>query len=115
MNSVNIIGRLNEEPKLLQTKTGRDILRFVVKIERHTNSGDDVFEHVDYIPCFAVDQKAVAIANGMRKGHRIAITGHLQSYIRMNGANVETGQIEVYVDRYDFMTPRMPKCSEQSA
>lgn len=115
MNSVNIIGRLEKEPKLLQTKRGRDILRFILKRERQVAYDDEFYEKIDRIPCFAVDDKAVSIATHMHKGHRIAITGHLQSFVRLDSSNTEFIQVEVYVDKYESLTPRVPKYVEQSA
>ena len=114
MNSVHIIGRLTKNPVLRKTKNGRDILRFVIKIERKImkaseGANDNPAVVPDYIPCFASDSKAVAIADNMEEGHRIGITGHLQSYMRLDKSNMEHYQVEVYVDTYDFLTPRKPK------
>lgn len=113
MNSVHIIGRLTKNPVLLKTKNGRDILRFVIKTERKlpeaAESFDDNQGQPDYIPCFATDRKAIAIADNMEKGHRIGISGHLQSYLRLDKSNIGHYEIEVFVDRYDFLTPRKPK------
>ena len=113
MNTVNIIGRLEKDPRLTQTKRGRDILRFTIKIDRKISVDTDFFAKADYIPCFAIDDKAVDIATNMRKGHRIGITGHLQSYLRTDGSAAGFYQIEVYVDRYESLTPRMPRYMEE--
>lgn len=115
MNSVNVIGRLEKDPKLIQTKRGRDILRFLVKLE-HQYQCDEEFLAKSYIvPCFARDQKAVDIST-MKKGHRIAITGHLQSHLIVDSySNSEFYAVEIFVDRFEPLTAKSPKYIEQTA
>ena len=116
MNNVSIIGRLDKKPKLLKSRSGRDILRFIIKIDRPYCSDDNLFQKVDYIPCFATDHKAVDIYSRLQPGNRIGITGHLQSYCKADKfSNAFNYQIEVYVDGYDFLTPRQPKCIEEES
>ncbi len=113
MNSVHIIGRMTKDPVLLKTKAGKDILRFIIKTERRLPESAEILENsprqLNFIPCFATGEKASAIAANMEKGHRIGISGHLQSYMRLDKTNAGHYEVEVFVDRYDFLTPRKPK------
>lgn len=71
MNSINIIGRLTQDPELKYTnKEKKSACNFSIAY----NVSED---HVDYFNIVAYDKTAETVAKYVKKGNQIGITGRL--------------------------------------
>ena len=110
MNSVSLMGRLTRDPELRYTaNTQMANARFVVAVnrklskEKRQEAESNGYPTADFISCMAWGKTAENIANYLKKGNRIAITGHIQtgSYENQQGQRIYT--TDVVVDSFDFI------------
>ncbi len=109
MNSVSLMGRLTRDPELRYTaNTQMANARFVVAVnrklskEKRQEAESNGYPTADFISCMAWGKTAENIANYLKKGNRIAITGHIQtgSYENQQGQRIYTTDV---VDSFDFI------------
>ena len=111
MNRTQLIGRIVSDPIIRKSISGSDYLRFTLRVTRD-NTPDN--QHiVDYIPCFAVGVKAKAIVERCKAGDRLAIEGRMQSWTETGEDGKSARRIDVFVDRYEFLTPRKSKAEQK--
>ena len=97
MNRLVLIGRTTKEVELKTTTTGNSIVRFTLAVDRKNRS-----DGADFINCVAYGKCAELIERYVRKGHRIAVSGHIQtgSYEK-DGKRVYT--TDVVADSVEFL------------
>lgn len=104
------MGRLTRDPELRYTaNTQMANARFVVAVnrklskEKRQEAESNGYPTADFISCMAWGKTAENIANYLKKGNRIAITGHIQtgSYENQQGQRIYT--TDVVVDSFDFV------------
>lgn len=95
MNSVNLVGRLTKDPELKYSQNGKPIAKFTLAVDRYNSDAD-------FIRVVAFDKKAEAVANYIRKGQQLGVTGSIKtgSYEKDDGSKVFT--TDVYADKFDF-------------
>ena len=95
MNVFNGIGRLTKDVDMKYTPNGLAVARFTIAINRPFKNQNGEQE-VDFINCVAFGKRAETIAQYVRKGHRIGITGSVQtgSYEK-EGRTIYTTDINV--------------------
>ena len=74
MNSINIVGRLVQDPELKTTNSGKSVCSFTLAVNRPR-----VKDTTDFINCVAWNQSAEYLTNYGRKGSLVAVTGVLTS------------------------------------
>lgn len=74
MNSINLVGRLVQDPELKQTNSGKSVCSFTLAVSRPR-----VKDTTDFINAVAWNQSAEYLANYGRKGNLVAVTGVLTS------------------------------------
>ena len=91
MNNVTIMGRLGQDPEIRSTQTGLRIANFSVATNRR-----DKEKTTDWHRCTAFDKQAELIAEHLKKGSQILLTGEIQygSYEK-NGIKMNTADIVV--------------------
>lgn len=97
--NINIYtGRFTHDPELIKTYNGVSFTRFTLAVKRPYSR-----DKVDFIPCFAWEQRAETICKHFKKGSPILIHGHLES---SNYDDKETGKkrtrFEVSCDSIEF-------------
>lgn len=109
MNNVNILGRLTRDPEVRYTaNTQTANARFVVAVnrklskEKRQEAENNGYPTADFISCMAWGKTAENIGNYLKKGQRIAVSGHIQtgSYEK-DGQRIYT--TDVVVDSFDFI------------
>ena len=105
MNKVILIGRITKDPEIKYTPSGNAFMVFALAVDRgyKDETGNTP---TDFISCVAWRQQAEFIANYIKKGYLIAISGALQvrSYQAQNGENrIIT---EVVLDDVKNLTPK---------
>ena len=96
MNVFNGIGRLTEDVDLRYSKSGTAVAKFSIAINRPFKNQNGEQE-VDFVNCVAFGKRAETIAQYVRKGHRIGITGSIMtgSYENNQGQKVYTTNVNV--------------------
>lgn len=95
MNVFTGIGRLTKDVDMKYTPNGLAVARFTIAINRpYKNENGDY--QADFINCVAFGKRAETIAQYVKKGHRIGITGSVQtgSYEK-EGRTIYTTDINV--------------------
>ena len=96
MNVFNGIGRLTKDVDLRYSQSGTAVARFSIAINRPFKNQNGEQE-VDFINCIAFGKRAETIAQYVKKGHRIGITGSIMTgnYVNKEGQRVYTTDINV--------------------
>ena len=105
INSVVQVGRLTKDPELRYTPSGVPMARFTIAVNR-TFSNQNGEREADFINCVAWRQQAENLANFMRKGSLIGVTGRIQtgSFEGQDGKRVYT--TDVIAESIQFLEPR---------
>lgn len=78
MNVFSGIGRLTKDVDMKYTPNGLAVARFTIAINRPYKNENGDYE-ADFINCVAFGKRAETIAQYVKKGHRIGITGSIQT------------------------------------
>lgn len=101
MNQIQLIGRLTRDIELRQTAQARKTVgRFTLAVNRLRKE-----DGADFISCKVWDKRAETMAQYIKKGQRVAISGRLEtgSYEK-DGHKVYT--TEVVVTDFEFIEPK---------
>lgn len=80
MNKVELIGRLTRDPEVRysQGEDAKAVARYTLAVDRRYK-GRDGQPAADFIPCVTFGKAAEFAEKYLRKGMKIAITGHIQT------------------------------------
>ena len=108
MNKCVLIGRITKDPEINYTPSGIAVVVFSLAVDRDYKDQNGNTP-TDFISCVAWRQQAEFIANYIKKGYMIAISGSLQvrTYQAQNGDNRLV--TEVIVDSVKNLTPKEPE------
>lgn len=99
-NIVTLVGRLAHEPELRYTPNGTEVLHSTIAINRNWKNKQTGEYDADFIRFQAFGGNAERIANWLKKGSRLAITGRIQSgRYEKNGVTHYTQ--DVIVDNFE--------------
>lgn len=103
MNKVILIGRLTKDPDVRQIQNNT-VARYTLAVDRkiRKDNADPNAVTADFISCVAWDRKAEFADMYLKKGTKIAITGHIQTgkYTNKDGQTVYT--TDVVIDEQEF-------------
>ena len=97
MNRLVLIGRNCRDLELRTANSGTSVLRFTLAVDRKKRE-----DGADFISCVAYGKCAELVAQYVKKGHRLAVSGHIQtgSYEK-DGKKVYT--TDVVADSVEFL------------
>ena len=101
MNQVCLVGRVCKEIELRQTQSNMHVTEFALAVNRR-KKGDGA----DFITCVAWNKTAELMAQYVRKGDRIGITGHIQTGRYENKDHINIYTTKVIVDNMEFLESR---------
>lgn len=105
MNNVTLIGRLTKDPDLLYTASGTAVATFTLAVNRnYTNQNGD--RETDFINCVIWRKPAETLANYVRKGTLIGISGRLQTRNYENQQGQRVYVTEVIVENFYLLESR---------
>lgn len=78
-NSVHITGNLVADPDLRFTTGGRAVANFRVAVNHRYLQNGEWVDRPSYFTCVAWTTLAENVANSLRKGDRVTVTGRLES------------------------------------
>ena len=80
MNTVTVVGNLTRDPELRYTPTGQAVVKFGIAVNRfYTNRNGDKVEQTDFFTVNAWRSLAENVAESLKSGARVLITGRIQS------------------------------------
>ncbi len=96
VNEIILTGRLVGDPAELRTKTGTEIARFTLAVERELNANAQD-KKTDFISCVAFNKTATFINAYIKKGSLVAVVGSLyqSTYTNKNGTEIKTFDVNV--------------------
>ena len=100
MNKAILIGRLTKDPDVRQTQD-HTVARYTLAVDRKVRRDNNAVTAY-FISCVAWDQKAEFAGNYLKKGTKIAVTGHIQTgkYTNRDGQTIYT--TDVVIDDQEF-------------
>lgn len=112
MNSVNLVGRLSNNPQLRITTNGKQICRFSIAVTRRFKNATGVYE-ADFINCVAFNKTAELINEYIQKGDLVGVSGRIQtgSYTAQDGSKRYT--TDVVVENIYFLKSKEKPTHEQ--
>lgn len=113
LNQVVLIGRLTKDPELRYTPNGAAVTQFTLAVDRPFANQNGERE-ADFIP--VVVSKAVAenVANYVKKGHQVAVTGRIQVRNYENNEGRRVYVTEVVGQNVQFLTTPSNGSSSQN-
>lgn len=104
MNKAILMGRLTKDPDVKDTKSGTRMARYTLAVDRRFKREGD--PDADFINCIVFNKGAEFAQNWLKKGTKIAVTGHIQtgSYENREGQKVYT--TDVIVETHEFVEPK---------
>ena len=87
LNNIMLVGRLVQEPEVVETETGKQRTQVTVAVPRSYKNADGIYE-TDFIDCVLWDGLAVNASEYCHKGDTVGIRGRLQT----NSYETESGE-----------------------
>ncbi|EKY8193813.1 single-stranded DNA-binding protein, partial [Enterococcus faecalis] len=104
-NNVTLIGRPTKDPDLRYTASGTAVATFTLAVNRnYTNQNGD--RETDFINCVIWRKPAETLANYVRKGTLIGISGRLQTRNYENQQGQRVYVTEVIVENFYLLESR---------
>ncbi len=103
MNKITLIGRLTKDPELKSTQSGKKLATFTLAVPKSYKK--DAERTADFIPCIAWEGLAETIDKYVKKGHRVAIEGRLETSKYEKDDRKYTNYF-VTVTEFDFLEPK---------
>jgi|SRR5690625_535223 len=105
INNWTGVGRLTRDPELRYTQNGKAVANFTIAVNRPFKNAQGEQE-ADFINCNAWGKQAENLANYMKKGSQIGITGRIntRSYENQEGKRIYV--TEVVADQVAFLEPK---------
>jgi len=79
MNVVNLVGNLGQDPEVRQTNSGNSVANLRLATSHFRGSGDERQEHTEWHNVVLFGKTAEIAGAYTQKGHKIGITGRLQT------------------------------------
>ena len=102
MNNVSLIGRLTKDPDLRYTSSGMAVATFSLAVQRSFRNKDGNYE-ADFINCVCWNKSGETLANHVKKGQRIGVTGRIQTRNYENEQGNRVYVTEVVVEGFTFL------------
>lgn len=101
LNNVVLIGRLTRDPELRYSQSGTAVCSFTLAVDRPRQQGRD--NEADFIPIVCFKGTAEASANHLRKGHRTAVEGRIQTRNYENNEGRKIYVTEIMANNVRFL------------
>lgn len=108
INNVVLVGRLTKDPDLRYTANGTAVASFTLAVKRDfKNTNGD--QESDFINCVIWRKSAETLANTVRKGHQIGVTGRIQTRNYENQQGKKVFVTEVVAENFNYLEKREGK------
>ena len=113
INSANLTGRLTRDVDLKYTSGGVAIANFTLAVDRSFKSANGERE-TDFINCVAFRKTAEIMANHLRKGSLIGVTGRIQTRNYENNAGQKVYVTEIVAENFAFLESKKEQQSNRN-
>lgn len=103
MNKITLVGRLTKEAELRVTQAGKSVATFTLAVPRPYKKDAEV--NADFILCVAWQGTAETISKYVRKGHRVAVSGRLETN-EYERDGEKRKNCCVVVEQFEFLEPK---------
>ena len=102
MNNVSLVGRLTRDPELKYTSNGKAVANFNIAVNRPFKNANGEQE-ADFINGQVWGKPAENLANYMKKGNQIGLTGRINTRNYENSEGKRVYVTEVVADNVQFL------------
>lgn len=114
LNQVVLIGRLTKDPELRYTPSGVAVAQFNLAVDRpFPNQAGE--KEADFIPIVVWKTIAENVANYVKKGHQVAVTGRIQVRNYENNEGRRVYVTEVIGQNVQFLTSNQSESGQRSS
>src|SRR5690625_4278682 len=113
INNWTGVGRLTRDPELRYTQNGKAVANFTIAVNRPFKNAQGEQE-ADFINCNAWGKQAENLANYMKKGSQIGVTGRINTRSYENQEGKRGYVTEVVADQVAFLEPKGQTNNQQS-
>ncbi|MGG1880343.1 single-stranded DNA-binding protein [Paenibacillus cisolokensis] len=113
LNQVVLIGRLTKDPELRYTPSGVAVAQFTLAVDRPFTNQEGQKE-ADFIPVVVWKAIAENVANYVKKGNQVAVTGRIQVRNYENNEGRRVYVTEVVGQNIQFLTTPSNGSSSQN-
>lgn len=105
VNSVSLSGALDDDPALMRTLEGREILAFTLRVDGLWVNEDGTVTSVDnFVSCRVGDERAFPLSKALSRGSHVALCGTIVQPKRIGTAQVRPdAHMRVDVARIDVL------------
>lgn len=111
MNNVILIGRITRDIDVRESQSGVKYARYTLAVDRRVKKDDQ--PATDFPVCVVIGKGAEFAEKYLKKGMKIAVTGHLQTGSYTNKDNQKVYTTDVVVENQEFCESK--KASEDFA
>jgi len=106
MNRWTGIGRLTKDADIRNTQTGSTVVNFSIAVGYTYVKDGEKKDIPSFFNCIAWGKTGEAIAQYVKKGHRIGIEGRLQQRTWEDQSGNKRSTVEIIVERFYFLQPK---------
>ena len=106
MNTIQLIGRLTQDPELRFTNGGMATTKLRLAVPRRKKDGEE--QAPVYVDVVTFAKQAEAVAEHLAKGRRVGITGRLEYREWKDQQDNPHSKHEVIADQVEFLDPPKP-------
>lgn len=105
LNSVNLVGRIVENPTLKKEENGKKICYTTLAIPCNFKNKDGIYE-TDFIDCILYSTIAKTFCEYCKKGDLVGIRGMLRTVYQKNEDGFSKKCMKVVVEKVSFLASR---------
>ena len=106
VNSVSLSGVVDDDPALMRTLEGKEILAFTLRVGEHVEEYDDgtILVVDNFVACRVEDGRAATLERLVRRGSHVALSGTVRQTRRIGTAQTRSdAHARVIVDTIDVV------------
>lgn len=113
INNVILVGRITKDPELKYTPANQAVAQFTLAVNRTFKNANGERES-DFINCVIWRKSAENLANWVKKGNLIGITGRIQTRNYENQQGQRVYVTEVIAENFQMLESRTQQGQQQS-
>ena len=110
INRVELLGRVGADPELHKTQNGTAVVQLRLATDRRSQSNES---QTDWHTVVVWAKTAEAVAQYVRKGDRVHVTGRLQQHSWQTDAGERRSRVEVHANEVIFLDSRSERRNGQ--
>ena len=112
INNVVLVGRMTRDAELRYTQSDQAVATFALAVNRNFKNQDGERE-ADFVKCVIWRQQAENLANWVKKGALIGVTGRIQTRSYKNQQGQRVYVTEVVAESFQLLESRVEQSNSQ--